>query len=243
MKAPKQVTSNSHDDWISAVAVTSALQNKTSISIEYIASSYDGVIRYWTTEASKEENMKNSSKLVLETKAHSSPIKAVDIFQKRSKDGFTFVTASKDQTLRVWSAENVHTDNAKIICDYVCKGHSESVECVAISPKDNHSFCSGSWDNTILLWDTKNVTGEVEESLVSRESENASDKKKKKRKTDANTIKVKILSPLAKLEGHKGCVTSVLWPEESKIISSSWDHSIAIWDTVSSTISTTMVTS
>jgi len=148
---------------------------------------------------------------------HAGSIKAIATTSKRgtSIDQFTsFITASKDQTLRVWErAQN----EEEFVTKYVCYGHIGSVEAVSVCPSSQtNKFCSGSWDKDIKIWDTSQAS----------ESSNAESKKNKKRKVGYLELK-----PVSSLSGHSQCVSGVVWLENSnQIISGSWDHSIRVWD-------------
>lgn len=77
-----------------------------------------------------------------------------------SPDGQTLVSGGRDTTLKLWNLDAVGNYNSmspptRIIGDGVLDtltGHSESINCVAISP-DGQLLVSGSEDNTIKLWD------------------------------------------------------------------------------------------
>lgn len=62
-----------------------------------------------------------------------------------SPDGRTTVSASSDQTIKLWDAVF-----GKVI--RALKGHSSSVLSVVLSP-DGRTIASASYDNTIRLWD------------------------------------------------------------------------------------------
>ena len=59
-------------------------------------------------------------------------------------DGRRVVSGSYDKKLKVWDVETGE-------CVGTLKGHSWTVNCVAISP-DGRRVVSGSWDNTLKLW-------------------------------------------------------------------------------------------
>jgi WD40 repeat protein len=60
------------------------------------------------------------------------------------EDGEHFVSASQDNTLRLWNI-------ASGACEQVYKGHTKFVRTVAMC-KDGKHFVSASWDGTLRLW-------------------------------------------------------------------------------------------
>ena len=60
-------------------------------------------------------------------------------------DGRRAVSASRDQTLRLWDLESGQTLRT-------LEGHTESVSAVAVTP-DGRRAVSGSYDETLRLWD------------------------------------------------------------------------------------------
>ncbi|HEY9668301.1 MAG TPA: WD40 repeat domain-containing protein, partial [Coleofasciculaceae cyanobacterium] len=77
-----------------------------------------------------------------------------------SSNGQILVSGGRDTTLKVWNLDAVGNYNSfspasRVIGDglmYTLTGHSESINCVAITP-DRRILASGSEDNTIKLWD------------------------------------------------------------------------------------------
>ncbi|KAG8987933.1 hypothetical protein FRB94_001337 [Tulasnella sp. JGI-2019a] len=63
-------------------------------------------------------------------------------------DGTTIVSGSYDKTLRLWDAKTGEAIGEAM------KGHTDWVNCVAISP-DGTTIVSGSDDRTLQLWDAK----------------------------------------------------------------------------------------
>uniref|UniRef100_A0A0D6R405 Ribosome biogenesis protein WDR12 homolog n=1 Tax=Araucaria cunninghamii TaxID=56994 RepID=A0A0D6R405_ARACU len=196
-----------HDDWVSAV--------DGSYSSFIFTGSYDSMGRIWKPEGLCTH--------VLE--GHKDAITSAD-FVKLSDSSESFlnlVTASKDQTLRLWQFNpNKEVANVKTVrtCR-VLKGHTSSVQTVSASPRHN-LICSGSWDCSIKIWE---ISGELEtESSVSL----------KKRKLEYASLPKKQLDSQAgasrTLEGHTECVSAVVWFEKGTIYSASWDHSVRSWD-------------
>lgn len=63
-----------------------------------------------------------------------------------SPDGFQLATASRDQTVRLWSAQ----DGRELA---VMRGHTAGISALAYSP-DGARIASASEDNTVRIWDT-----------------------------------------------------------------------------------------
>ena len=51
----------------------------------------------------------------------------------------------------------------------------------------------------------------------------------KRRRTGAGAEALSV-SPLAAVDGHAGCVSSLLWPEPSLLVSGGWDCTVRCWD-------------
>jgi WD40 repeat protein len=83
-------------------------------------------------------------KIVATLKGHAEPVYAVDF----SPDGKYLVTASFDNTLKLWetaTGKELKTLGGKL-------GHQKMVLCVAFSP-DGRSLASGGGDNSLKIWD------------------------------------------------------------------------------------------
>jgi WD40 repeat protein len=59
-------------------------------------------------------------------------------------DGLTIITASMDQTIRIWDRQT-----GEGLC--TLPGHSAGVQSVALSP-DGNTILSTGWDRTARLW-------------------------------------------------------------------------------------------
>jgi WD40 repeat protein len=71
---------------------------------------------------------------------------------------FSFATASKDQTTRIWEVvvgERLECKNVLL-----CRGHTASVEVVACHPTDKERLATGGWDRTIKLWNINHPSEE-----------------------------------------------------------------------------------
>lgn len=151
-------------------------------------------------------NMKGEHKLTLN--GHEAPVKSV-AWISLNEDNGTFASGSKDETILIWEW-NIATNIAKPV--FTCKGHERAVECVAISP-DGTLMASGGWDNLLKIWS----------ATMLEDSEVASAKK-------SRTESANIRTPHMTLEGHKEAVSSVQWIDNATILTSSWDHTMKIFD-------------
>lgn len=151
-------------------------------------------------------NMKGEHKLTLT--GHEAPIKDVGWISV-NEELATFASGSKDQTIFIWEL-NIKTNSAHPII--ACKGHERAVECLSISSNGKH-IASGGWDNFLKIWSASSL-------------DEGSGDSSKKMKID----EVKTRTPLATLEGHREAISSSQWMDNSTILTSSWDHTMKIWD-------------
>jgi ribosome biogenesis protein YTM1 len=165
-----------------------------------LTGSYDNTVNVWS--------MKGEHKLTLN--GHEAPVKGVGWISLNEENNVaTFASGSKDQTIIIWEW-NMTQNKANQL--FVCKGHERAVEALSISPNSKH-IASGGWDNFLKIWSA---------STLDDKDAGAS----KKIKTDDSNVR----TPLSTLEGHREALSSVQWIDNSSILTSSWDHTLKIWD-------------
>lgn len=152
-------------------------------------------------------NMKGEHKLTLS--GHEAPVKGVGWISLNEDNGTAvFASGSKDQTVMIWEY-NININEAS--CIFICKGHERAVECLSISP-NGKLIASGAWDNFLKIW-----------SASTLDDSHGSSKKMKSEETNVRT-------PQTTLEGHREAISSIQWIDNSTILTSSWDHTMKIWD-------------
>lgn len=165
-----------------------------------LTGSYDNSVNLW--------NMKGEHKLTLSS--HEAPVKAVQWISFNEDTGKAFfASGSKDQSIIIWEY-NINKNKAD--CMYVCKGHERAVECVSVSP-NGKLLASGGWDNFLKIWSASPLN-----------DTNAGSSKKMK--TEEGNVR----TPQQTLEGHREAISSIQWIDNSTILTSSWDHTMKIWD-------------
>ncbi|XP_011502838.1 PREDICTED: ribosome biogenesis protein WDR12 homolog isoform X1 [Ceratosolen solmsi marchali] len=162
---------------------------------------YDNTLHLWTAKG----------KHHLTIPGHSSPIKAVAWISLDGDIG-VFVSASQDQTAILWKW-NVESNSVETV--HICKGHERGLEAVGVNSLSN-LMATGSWDTMLKIWSTS----------LQDDSENGESASKRK-KTDCSKTRV----PLRTMKGHKEAISGVVWSDKTEIITSSWDHTLKIWDT------------
>ncbi|CAD7078840.1 unnamed protein product [Hermetia illucens] len=86
------------------------------------------------------------------------------------------------------------------------------------------TFVSCSQDQTAMLW---NGMLKITQSIVFtlHDDDNGSRQSKKARSESGKTR-----TPIMTLQGHRECVSSVQWMDQTTLLTSSWDHTMKIWD-------------
>jgi WD40 repeat protein len=150
-------------------------------------------------------------------------------------DGKTIVSASSDNTLRVWDGE---TGQTRLILE----GHTRQVTGCAVTP-DGRNIVSASWDNTLRVWDglsgecrlvltghTGPVTGCAVtpdgRTIVSASGDYFGFRDNTLRVWDGVTGQIRLI-----LEGHTGSVTGcAITPDARTVVSASWDNTLRVWN-------------
>ncbi|MEG4357168.1 WD40 repeat domain-containing protein, partial [Microcoleus sp. Aus8_D1] len=157
---------------------------------------------------------------------HTSVVTGVAI----APDGKTAISASEDDTLKIWDTETGSEQKT-------LTGHSASVRAVAIAP-DGKTAISASRDKTLKIWDTE--TGSQLKTLTDHSDyvnavAIAPDGLTAISASDDHTLKIwdtETGSQLKTLTGHSEKVIAVaIAPDGQTAISASWDKTLKIWDT------------
>ncbi|KAK7493213.1 hypothetical protein BaRGS_00015550 [Batillaria attramentaria] len=172
-----------------------------------LSGSYDNTIRLWSTEGEP----------LMTIPGHTAPVKCVAwIHQGEGEETSTFVTGSHDQTALLW---RWHGDSNEVDCVHACRGHAGSVDCVAVGPT-REKMCTGSWDKMLKLWSAD----------CSTEEEQTDDTDRPNKKKKSSGFKTQTRVPILTLSGHSEAVSAVHWMDEKTVVTSSWDHTLRLWD-------------
>ncbi|GFN73742.1 ribosome biogenesis protein wdr12 homolog [Plakobranchus ocellatus] len=202
--APRPETSLSHDDWVSCVRGSDDL---------ILCGCYDNTLKLWSRDG----------QCLTTIPGHSGPVKCVAWLKMAAavEDDQLFASSSQDQTMFLWRWRG---SKKEIDCLYAYKGHSGSVECIAVN-SDGARIVTGSWDKMIKLWTAMHDDSATEDA----ESGGSMDASKpKKMKSAGHKMKTRV--PLLTLAGHKEAVSSAVWLDDSNVCTASWDHTLRTWD-------------
>ena len=173
-----------------------------------------------------------------------------------SNDGQILASSGRDEMLHVWNLQAVSNYNSisptgRSIGDgltYSFTGHSDSINCIAISP-NGKILLSGSEDSTIHLWNLE--TGKFLACLEEHEAGVKAialtpDGKMLVSASADHTIKLwqlpKIKTPTHTLTGHSDWVKCLAITPDSKILASgSQDKTIKLWDLATGELKSTLV--
>jgi WD40 repeat protein len=143
-------------------------------------------------------------------------------------DGRRIVTASEDNTARVWSAEN--GDELTIL-----RGHTEPVRIASFSP-DGRQVLTASTDKTARLWDaeTGQQSAVLEHDGVVRSAAFSSDGRRIVTASDDKTARVwdvQTGKQIAVLTGHTARVRDAAFsPNGRYVLTASDDKTARLWD-------------
>ncbi|CAB4014274.1 ribosome biogenesis WDR12 homolog [Paramuricea clavata] len=99
------------NDWVSSIAVLNGC---------ILSGSYDNVVYLWDMQGNCLESVNE----------HTQAVKAVD-WIKKDKEKAVFISSSLDQTIQICECP---LNEGRSSCLYVCKGHTKSVDCLAVHP-------------------------------------------------------------------------------------------------------------
>ena len=155
-----------------------------------------------------------------------------------SPDGLKIVSASRDYTVRVWSA-------ATGDCEQTLRGHTSYVYSAAFSP-EGRQIVSASQDKTVRVWDAQtgdcmqtmaghtDPVNSAEFSFDGRLIVTASGDTIFSGSSNDNTVRVwDVATGVCQqtMLGHTSPVTSARFgPEGQKIVSASDDSTVRVWD-------------
>ncbi|XP_066966913.1 ribosome biogenesis protein WDR12 homolog [Macrobrachium rosenbergii] len=203
---PTPKDSLQHDDWVSTLQCTDKW---------LLTGCYDNTVHLWDADGLHAGKGEKAHTLTIP--AHKAPVKAVAWVHTDSPTK-TFISASIDQTAVVWVWQS-NTNTVECVSE--CRGHSQSVESVAVSPSCKR-FATGSWDNMLKIW-SLGKPSVLEEAA-------ADDSEQEKKKIKGSAKKPEKKTPIMTLSGHTESVGSVVWMSNEEVITGSWDHSLRIWD-------------
>ncbi|XP_039296742.1 ribosome biogenesis protein WDR12 homolog [Nilaparvata lugens] len=165
---------------------------------------YDNNVYLWTKKG----------KHILTIPGHTGAVKSV-AWVSQNDTIASFVSASHDQTAMLWEW---NTGSNSVDCIHVCRGHERGLESIAVD-QNAERFATGGWDSLLKVW-SASLHRTDDNSL-----EESSNKKSKKTCSKSQTR-----TPLLTLKGHKEAISSVQWKTSSQLVTSSWDHTLKIWD-------------
>lgn len=215
--------SNPLPDWISAMSHTLNVGGHDALCL----GGYDGTIRVFSTGNDCREIASIHSQ---------GPIKCIASSPSISMSPeLVIATGSIDQTLVSHKFSVNDAGKEELVLHAVYNGgHFNSVESVDLHKTSNNDLhmASGDWDGGLSLW---KVPNQAEENI-----ENEGDTNTKKIRTDFSSssksksaVGVIDVRPIHSWKAHASSVSGIIWGEgetSPNLITSSWDHSIKVWD-------------
>jgi ribosome biogenesis protein len=180
-----------------------------------ISGCYDGVLRIFD---------KDNLEIVHELAAHEKAIQALTSWTYN--DRRLLASAGNDQVVKLWALpvdSDISSFSANHLQANLC-GHQSTVCSVSTWSR---GLVSGDWSGNILAWDISDLTITGNEMQVDEDR-----KASKKRRTNSDkTIVTAKPSPKATfhIKAHNQAV-SALQTYDNRCYSSSWDHSLKVWD-------------
>ena len=248
---PDHVASLLHDDWVSSVDVLSSTSpvgrseenNEAGRSghERILSGNYDGFVRVWniSSEIIATSPLSPSASRGRGSNTGQLPVKAVK-FLSSSK----IISSGLDRTIRVW---NLKSDDGDVMTESKASiapmlelyGHEASIDCLAANVA-NGRILSASADHNVGLWSSKkaDTPAAPPELLPATTATTAEKRRKLNDLTKSSTAPANTASTppqrgaLSMLKGHIAPVSAVSFHPSDQTVaySTSWDHTLRIWD-------------
>lgn len=174
---------------------------------------YNGELSLWNTQ--------NNSNLTFE-QSHSNTIESACF----SPDSNRILTASKDNTARLW---NLRGRSIAIF-----QGHTDIIGCAEFSPNGNQ-ILTASYDHTARIWELKNrltsVFDEHDDRIVDCDFSPEGERIVTASYDQSARVWNLEGKQIALLKGHTGILNSAVFsPDGTRIVTASADHRAIIWN-------------
>ncbi len=226
-------------DWITSMSYSRPSKNKNNGIL--CTGGADGSIRLFEAASMKGDSDNGLLSPLGTVNAHSGPIHCLSTIENHNQ--LLIASGSMDQTL-LTHVTNEEKNKLALHAVY-SGGHFSSISSVTFSSNlDTIRMASGDWNGGFCLWDVPTSSDENDNNNNDGMEKNSNASKKKKRhKGDTTTsststlTSVKEVQPIVSFKAHSSNISGIVWDYASsganaakRVITSSWDHSIKVWD-------------
>ena len=190
-----------------------------------VTASLDETAKVWEVLSGKSESTAKSGAEVLTLKGHKASVSSASF----SADGTRIVTASGDNTAKVWDARS----GTEVL---TLKGHVSGVSSASFSA-DGTRVVTASWDETAKVWDAKSG---AEVLTLKGHTDNvwsasfSADGTRIVTASGDNTAKVwdaRSGTEVLTLKGHGNRVDAASFSADgTRVVTASWDRTAKVWD-------------
>lgn len=199
------------------------------------AAFYDGTVRGYARDGARTVER-------VSARAHAGPVKC--LATTTIDGGVLIASGSADHTLRTHASR----DGTIVAHGVYDGGHSNAVEAVALCANQTNGtalMASGDWNGGLCLWRVPEVTDGDEGGDTTTTTTKGDRAKRRRREDDAvssssssSAASPVAVAPVASWRAHAGNVSALLWgrgggdggDDPARLLSTSWDHSLRVWD-------------
>ena len=252
---PDHTASLLHDDWISSVDVLSSTspvgvhEEKNhgadqSRHERIVSGSYDGFVRVWNMSSEVIATSPLTPSGGGERGRGPLPVKAV-----RFLSSSRIVSSGVDRTIRVWNlkagdgngnGDSMIGSKASITPMLELYGHEASIDCLAVNVA-NGRILSASADHKLGIWSSNKADAPAAPpELIPTTASNKNSEKRRKLNDASKTSTMPANTaltppqrgPLSMLKGHTGPASAIIFHPSDQTVaySTSWDHTLRVWD-------------
>ncbi|KRX01534.1 WD40-repeat-containing domain [Pseudocohnilembus persalinus] len=215
IQKPNEDKKSKEEDWISHLQLLNEFNlNKQS---PFVASLFSGDLAFYDQNQDlilRENIIDGSIKQTL--------CQPMQTQTQKGVQNYITVSACSDETIRVGQlsyAKNKKDTSFKLIAE--CNGNESTVSCIDVNPLKPYQYCSGSYTGDLSIYNiSENNINQAENVYQNKENG-------KKVKQD-----LKVIEPIQQSKAlHHDNISRCLWKNQNQIYTSSFDHSIKLYDT------------